>query len=240
MATKIAGIETLEGTQPTGIAVSGWGPLYKIAAAAAVLIAVSIPLAAAVFIASPPPDTAVEYFEIFQENPLLGMLDLDLIMLIDQVLMVPIVLALYVALRRSSESFMAIGAALSFIGIAAYFASRDATFAMLALSQQYAAATTEAQRALFLAAGQSMLASYNGTAFHLSYNLGQIAGIIISVVMLRSTLFSKAAAYAGILGNLIGFGLYLPGVGIYISLFSVVGLWIWYLLIARSLWRLGH
>jgi hypothetical protein len=161
-------------------------------------------------------------------------------MLFDQVLMIPIILALYVALRRSNQSLMAIGSVMACIAIAAYYASRDATFAMLALSQQYAAASTEAQRAVYLAAGQAMLASYNGTAFHLSYNLGQIAGIIISAVMLGNPLFGKVAAYAGILGNLIGFGLYIPAVGIYISLFSVVGLWIWYLLIARRFWQLGH
>ena len=58
--------------------------------------------------------------------------------------------------------------------------------------------------------------------------------------MLRSTTFSKGAAYAGMLGNAIGFGLYVPTIGIYISLLSVVGLWIWYILIGRRLFQLGQ
>ena len=45
------------------------------------------------------------------------------------------VLALYGALREVSESFMAVGVALFFVAIAAYFASNTA-FEMLSLSDQ--------------------------------------------------------------------------------------------------------
>ncbi len=218
---------------------SPWKTLYRIGGAAALVIAVLIPLQAAVFIVSPPPSTVAEYFALFQENKLLGLLDLDFLMIVDQLLMIPIVLAVYVALRRASESLMLIGAALAFLGIAAYCASREATLTLLVLSDQYAVAATDAQRAMFLAAGQAMLATYNGAAFHISYNIGQLAGVIISAVMLRSHVFSRAAAWAGILGNLVGWGLYVPTVGIYISLFSVLGLWIWYILVGVRLLQLG-
>ncbi len=217
-----------------------WKALYRIGGAAALVIAVLIPLQAAVFIVSPPPSTVVEYFALFQKNKLLGLLDLDFLMLIDQLLMVPIILAVYVALRRTSESLMLISAALGFLGIAAYCASREATLTLLVLSDQYAAAATDAQRTVLLAAGQAMLATYNGTAFHISYNIGQLAGVIISAVMLRGRLFNRVAAWAGILGNLVGWGLYVPTVGIYISLFSVLGLWIWYILVGTRLLRLGR
>ncbi len=219
-----------------------WTSLYRIGGAAALIIALLIPLQAAVFIVSPPPGAVVDYLTLYQTNRLLGLLDLDFLMIVDQILMVPIILALYVALRRANESFMVIAAALAFLGIAAYFASREATFSMLSLSDAYAAATTEAQRAMVLAAGQAMLASYNGTAFQISYNIGQLAGIIISVAMLQDPVraFSKVAAWAGILGNLIGWGLYMPTIGIYISLFSVLGLWIWYILVGRRLLQMGQ
>ncbi len=220
-------------------AASDWKLLYRIGGAAALLIAVLIPLHAAVFIANPPPGTVLGFFTLIQNNRLVGLLDLDFLMIVDQVLMIPILLAVYIALRRNGESLMLIATALAFLGMAAYFASREATFTLLFLSDSYAAATTEAQKAMYLAAGQAMLVTYNGTAFQLSYNLGQLAGVVISAVMLRSHLFSKVAAWAGILGNLVGWGLYVPGIGIYISLFSVIGLWIWYILVGRGLWRLG-
>jgi hypothetical protein len=43
-----------------------------------------------------------------------------------------------------------------------------------------------------------------------------------------------------ILGNAVGLGLYVPTVGVYISVFSVVFLEIWYILIARRLFQLGQ
>ena len=93
---------------------------------------------------------------------------------------------------------------------------------------------------MFIAAGQAMLTTYTGTAFLLSYALGSIAGIIISVVMLRSNIFSQVTAYAGILANVIAFGLYAPTIGTFISLFSVLFLEVWYILIGRRLFQLGQ
>ena len=111
---------------------------------------------------------------------------------------------------------------------------------MLHLSDQYAAATTDAQRAVFLAAGEAMLAVFNGTAFHLHYVLGSVSLLIISVVMLRSDVFGKATAYVGMVASVTGLGLYVPTIGVSISILSVVGLWIWYILIARRFFQLGQ
>jgi hypothetical protein len=217
-----------------------WGWLYKLGGAAALIMVVMIPIQIVVFIASPPPSTVADYFTLFQSNRLLGLLDLDLLLIVDNVLAIALYLALYIALRRASESFMAIATVLGLISIVLYIASREATFTMLSLSNQYAAATTDAQRAMFLAAGQAMLAIYNGAAFHVSYVLGAAALLIISVVMLRSDLFSKATAYLGIVANVLAFGLYVPSIGIFISIFSVVFLWIWNILLARRLFQLGR
>jgi hypothetical protein len=164
---------------------TNWKPLYRVGGVAALITAVLIPLQIIVFIAWPPPleGLVIDWFTLFQSNRLLGLLSLDLLLLVDYVLLVPIVLALYVTLRRTRESLMAIATALYFVAIAAYFASNTA-FEMLSLSDQYAAATTDAQRAMYLAAGQAMLATFEGTAFQVSYVLASVAGIIIGAVML--------------------------------------------------------
>ena len=101
-----------------------------------------------------------------------------------------VLLALYAALRRANQSLMAIALILGLVGIAAYFAS-TAALEMLSLSDQYAAATTDAQRYMFLAAGQAMLAIWTGTAFDVGYILEGVSLLIIAVVMLRSTIFRK-------------------------------------------------
>jgi hypothetical protein len=218
---------------------SRWNWLYKVASIAALITAVLIMVQMIVFILWPPPSTAIDYFNLFQDNALLGLLALDLLYVIDNVLLIPILLALYVALRKTNESFMIIGAALGFVGIAALFASNTAVN-MHFLSGQYAAAATDAQRSLFLAAGEAMLAVYFGTAYHMYMILGSVALVIISIVMLQSKIFSKATAYMGILANALALGLYVPKIGIYILLFSVVFLLVWYILITRRLFQLGQ
>ena len=85
-----------------------------------------------------------------------------------------------------------------------------------------------------------MLATYTGTAFHVNYLLGSLAGITISAVMLRSNTFGRVTAYAGILGNVVGLGLYVPTIGLFLSVVSGPVLWIWYILIGRKLLQLGR
>ena len=216
-----------------------WKSLYNVGGAAALISAVFLPIQIVVFIAFPLPDSVIGWFTLFQHNRLVGLVDLDLLLVADNVLLVPILLALYVALKRTSESIMAVGTTFGFAGLALFIASNPA-FEMLSLSDHYAAATTDAQRSVFLAAGQTMLASWQGTAFQVAYILGSIAGLAVSVVMLRSNIFNKVTAYAGILANAIGLGLFVPTIGVFIAVFSVVFLWIWYILVARRLFKLGQ
>jgi hypothetical protein len=216
-----------------------WKSLYNVGGAAALISAVFLPIQIVVFIAFPLPDSVIGWFTLFQHNRLVGLVDLDLLLVADNVLLVPILLALYVALKRTSESIMAVGTTFGFVGLALFIASNPA-FEMLSLSDHYAAATTDAQRSVFLAAGQTMLASWQGTAFQVAYILGSIAGLAVSVVMLRSNIFNKVTAYAGILANAIGLGLFVPTIGVFIAVFSVVFLWIWYILVARRLFQLGQ
>lgn len=218
---------------------SRWHWLFRVAGISALVTPVLIVAQMIVYILWPPPNTAIDYFSLFQDNALLGFLALDLLYVVDNILLIPILLALYLALRKTNESFMVIGTALGFVGIAALFASNPAA-SMHFLSGRYAVASTDVQRSLLLAAGEAMLAVYSGTAYHVSLILGSVALIIISVVMLQSKIFSKATAYMGILANVLALGLYVPKVGIYILFFSVVFLLVWYILITPRLFRLGQ
>ncbi len=214
-----------------------WRTLYRCAGAGAALTAILVPIQVVVFLVWPPPATVSGHFALLQDNWLIGLLALDLLLLVDNTLLIPILLGLYAALRRGSESLMALATAGGFMGLAAYFSSNTA-FEMLALARQHAAATTDAEAAVFLAPGQAMLTIYTGTAFHVSYVLGSLVLIVISAVMLRGNTFSRATGYLGIVANVIALGLYVPIVGVYISVFSVLFLEIWYILIAVRFARL--
>ena len=83
---------------------------------------------------------------------------------------------------------------------------------MLSLSNQHAAATTDAQRSTFLAAGQAVLANTNQRAvggFNMGLFLVSVAGLIVSSVMFRSNSFSRLTAYVGILANALSLADYL-------------------------------
>ena len=154
-----------------------WRWLYRIGGVAAVLLVVLTVLHAGVFFVAGLPTTVAEWFALFQESALLGLLAFELLMVVYVVVSVPVVLALYAALRRASPSLMAAYLALSLIGIGAFVAARPG-FEMLSLSQSHAAAATDAERSVALAAGEAMLATFHGTAFWVSYVLGSVGGLL--------------------------------------------------------------
>jgi hypothetical protein len=181
-----------------------------------------------------------DWFTLLQNNWLLGLLSLDLLYLLNNTFLILIYLALYAALKRTDQSLMAIAVTLGLVGTAAYYASNTA-FEMLALSNQYATAATVAQRAMLLAAGQATLATYTGTAFDVYYVLNAIALLIIAVVMLRSNIFGKGAAYFGLLAGVL---MIIPStagvIGIAFSLASLLPWMAFCILIARRLFQLAQ
>jgi hypothetical protein len=216
---------------------SRWNWLYKIGGVAALISVVIIPISIVAYFVWPPfPD---DILVVIQEDRLAGLMSLDFLYLLSNFFAIPLFLVLYVTLKRVSESFSAIALALGFVGLLSLVSSRP-ILEMFAISNQYAAATTDAQRAIYLAAGEAVLALFHGTAFNVHYLLGSASLLISSFLMLRSDIFGKRTAYVGIVTNIVVFGLYVPKIGIYISLLSVVGYLIWYILIARRLFQLGR
>jgi hypothetical protein len=239
----LTGPVTSKGDQGTGhrdlSAEATWTLLYRVGGVAALIALSLLAVAIVVFIAHPPPTAVVDWFGLLQTNRLVGLVDMDLAMLLSEILLIPIFLALYVALHRASESLMALGTTLGLVGIVLYLTSNPC-FSMAALSDQYAAATTEAQRSALVAAGQATLATWTGTAYDVGYVLGGIAGLIVTLVMLHSAVFSKATAYVGIvLFALMVVPPTVGPIGLLLSFLSLVPLAIWYVLIARGLFRLG-
>jgi hypothetical protein len=221
---------------------SAWKPLYKVGAVAALAEIAIIVIQAPIFILYPQPTTVIGHFTQFQSNRLLGLLDLDLMLILAEAFSVLILLALYADLRRASPSLMTIALTLGLGGIALFFAVNP-TFSMLYLSDQYAAAATDVQRAAFLAAGEALWANYNGTAFGMFFVLSGIAYIIIAAVMLRSGIFSKTTAYVGILMGVMMLVPPLPPVGmigLVLSYIVIVPSAIWNILIALQLFQLGQ
>jgi hypothetical protein len=218
---------------------SRWSWLYKIGGAAALFGVAIYLIHLIVFFVWGQPETALGWFTLFESNKLGGLLAFELLLVISSALAIATTLALYVALRRVNESLMVIALAVGLVEAVVFIVARPA-LEMLYLSEGYAAATTDAQRAMFLAAGETMLATFNGTAFHLSINLFSIYFLIVPIVMLRSHIFGRVTAYMGILAAIFNWALYVPQIGLFLSILSVFPfLLIWNILIARRLFQLG-
>lgn len=191
---------------------SDWKSLYRVGGVAAMIAGIffrrNIAAEIGLFSEYNPPVTVSNWFALLQSNRLLGLSYLNIFDIVNYTLVGLMILALYVVLRRVNKSYMAIATTLGFIGIAVYFASNTA-FSMFSLSDQYASATTDAQRTMLLAAGEALLAinrfsspgAHPGTGGYMSLLLIAVAGMITSVVMLRSDVFNRATAYVGILAS---------------------------------------
>jgi hypothetical protein len=231
---------------------SNWQGLYKIGGTAA-LIAVLVGLIEIAITFLPggnaSPETIIDWFTLFQNNWFLGLRNLGLLNIFIVALGVLISFSLYVAHRQVNKTYAALALIISILGAAVFYATNRA-FSMLDLSNQYAAATTDSQRIVLAAAGQAMLSvgkSHTPGTF-MAFFLSEISSIGMSFVMLRSKIFSKASAYAGMLG----FGLllifeicssFVPGVKDAAMIIAVLGglsSMAWYILIARRLFQLGQ
>ena len=174
-----------------------WRGLYQTGAWAAIAVLVLMPVQMAVFIAYPIPNTVADWFALFQQHALIGLLDMDLLLIVDYVFIAVVVLAVCAALHLVSRSLTTLALLFELLGLAAYFSSATA-MEMLALSRAHAEATTDIDRSALIAAARAELARWDGTAFTVSYELSAVALLLIGSVMLRSAIFAKAGGYAAV------------------------------------------
>jgi hypothetical protein len=70
--------------------------------------------------------------------------------------------------------------------------------------------------------------------------LASIGGILAGVAMIRAGLFGRAAGWVVVIANVVGLGIFLPGVGVVVALASVLLLWAWFLRIGWGFLRLAR
>lgn len=191
------------------------------------------------------PTTANEYFTVLSQDRLAGILRLDFTTMLNVLLFALTAFAIFAALPRKVKLYAGLGAALVFVGVALGLSTHSA-FSMIHLADQYAAATTETQKTMLLAAGEAVIASdwWNSTGGFFSGLFLQGGMAYLSLLMLRGKVFSKGAAYSGLLGNGLDWvhvlvNLFLPGVADVMLYVGGVFYIAWYILLGRDLLRLG-
>ena len=221
--------------------------LYRVGGAAAFLAAVlalaqiTIEVIGVGVMGVPVPTSVDGWFALLRSYPLLGLTELTMFQIPVFVLLVPVLLAVSAA-NRPNRGLTLVALALALVGIAVYLAS-NTVFSMLSLSGQYAAATTDAQKTSLLAAGQAMLAIYEGVGVDVGLVLVLVAVLMISVLMLRSSVFGRMTAYIGILAGAITMSYYISAAFTPAAIFLLEGaglfLVVWVILVGRRLYQLG-
>jgi len=197
----------------------------------------------------PLPSQAGGWFALLRAEPFVGMALLDALDLIEYLLLSLVFVALFYALRGAARSASLVATVLGLVGIGVAFMSNSA-FSMLSLSQRYGAAE-EAHRLALQAAGEAVLARSNpgaahlGTGAMLGWMLALLAGLLLSIAMLRTQVFSKATGISGTLAN--GFALLIfpvlllaPSVVWLPPSLSAPFRLLWYILIALRLFKLSR
>jgi hypothetical protein len=206
-----------------------WAGLFRLGAVSAGSLVVLIVLGGAAYVTWPYlPGSAptASILETIHEDHLGGFFGLDGLLVLSNLIGVMLFLALYAALRDVSHSYASLALALGIIAVALIFPARPIA-ELLALSDQYAAAASDADRLRYLSAAEAILAQFGGTAFKANTFLGGLSLVIYSFQMLRSGLFRKATAYVGIATNLATCGFLLPVIGTALLYLSVPGYLVW-------------
>lgn len=222
--------------------------LYRIGGMAALLQLAAILASIAIMVAlGPRPTSAAEFFAIQQSNPLAALLRGDVVLM---VFLLGAYLgtfpALWWNLRHVSPIAATFATLFTLIAVTLSF-SGESTFALLHLGDLYHAATSEAQRAQLLAAGEAVLAAgwWHSSGSYMTGTLLQGGGVIISLVMLKSNDFSKVTAISGLLGNALDLVQHLlhpfvPTIAAPIQLFMGIFYFVWFPMLARDLFRLAQ
>lgn len=192
------------------------------------------------------PGTVQECFELIHKNVVNALLRLDILTIVVMPVFCLLYAGLYAALRRECWLLAVVSCASAIIGVTLILANASPA-SLVYLSHQYAVATTESQRVLLLAAGEAVISTdlWHGTAARMGGFLLQLAGVLISVAMLRSTVFSKVIGYSGVvahgldLGHIV-LGFFLPKAAVIAMALAGPVYLFWFPLVAGRLRQLAH
>jgi hypothetical protein len=193
------------------------------------------------------PQTATDRFAEFQDNKLAGLYHLDLLNIIVQMILVPAFIALYAAHRNVNPGYGLLALVIFLFG-SVLMVSNNTALSMLELSNKYLSTTIESQKTMYAAAGESLLAqgAHGSPGIFLGFFIPNIANLMISMVMLKGTIFSRLNSWLGIIGSILMMFYivlvnFVPGVGNMATAFAMPGgllLMAWMVLFTIKLFKL--
>jgi hypothetical protein len=220
-----------------------WKGLYMTGGVSAFIYGMLLFVALALlFILGQPPAGGQEFLNYYAGREPLGRLAFGLFGISD-LMTVPVMLAIYVALRGVNRNAMLVASA--FFGL---FIVLDLgvnvlnNLSLIALAERYAAVTSPVQQASYVATADYILATLNVAGPIYGFVFPCIWGLIASLVMLKG-IFSRRTAYVGlaasILGIIGGTSVIIPSAGA-LQIYSLILFGIWFPLVGSKLWDLSR
>ena len=231
----------LRGNQIAG-AGDDWRELYQMAGFAAIFSELVILLGFVTYFIWPyaPGRLSSEaILLLLQKDALGGLISLDIFLFIGNLFSIFLFLALYVSLKQVNASYALVALALGLLGLLLLIPARPIV-ELFNLSAQYAVTSDPALKSQILAAATALLALFDGTGWVMNLVLGGLSLLASSLLMLRSPLFSKAAAWAGMLTNLVACLFFVPVLGKFFLFLSLPGYMIWYFLLAKRFFQMAR
>ena len=196
------------------------------------------------------PQTAVEKYGQISQNWIMGLYTMDFLNEINQLIFIPGYFALYVAHKNTAAKSESMLALILFLVGSTILVTGNTSLTLIDLSHKYASATSESDKMLYAAAGEAMLAkgSHGSLGVLVGFILPNIAGIIMSLAMIKGKVFGKKISYCGFIGSIL-MVVYLllvtlaPGVDKMATAFALPGgilLMIWMISFTVGLFRLGN
>ncbi len=171
--------------------------IYQTGRIATAFMLAMIPVQIIFYIMWPHPTTIIDWFLLFQNNWIIGLISFDFLYLLSMIASIFLYLALYFALKDKNKSLSIFALTLGLIGLAIYFPS-NTSIEMLSISKQYTQAVTEQDKTILLASGQTLYSIWAGTSYTVYYVLNGIALILFFSAMTKNIKFRKITAYIGL------------------------------------------
>lgn len=218
-----------------------WHRLYR-AGGVSGLLASAIYIVAVILIfitPAPPTSGGVETLEYIASHRALFILK-QVLWLGPSVPAMIVFLALYPALKQVNKSYAAIGVVLSISAWAlslAWPTTGEGAPALVSLSDQYAAATTDAARTAFATAAEVLIATESIPS---AFGILQPFGILVISLVMVAGVFPKSVAYLGVVTGAIGTAseALISVLGMTYAIYGVLVI-VWFLVIGWQLYRLA-
>ncbi len=184
---------------------SEWKDLYRIGGIAPLLTLVFYISELSLISWDSYPASTRDWFLLIQQNKLLGLFYLNVLDIFSISFLGIMFLALHAALTKTNKSLMVIAAFFALLGVGVFIVPRIDMLSLLPLSDRFASAITEAERATLLSAGEALGSLGTPTPQTIGFLFMSIGVLLISFVMLQSNTFNKITAWFGILASMLTF-----------------------------------